>query len=517
MAELQELRVQQALLRRVRDQELDMQRKHDAEAQQLMETDPAGHIEMLRPMQEHAALVRELPEELLRQEASMYARLAPRQPPLVPEPLPVPLMADHIVRERWVHVSTGVLGAWLLASPFALAYPKPVMVWSDALAGVLTMIFAALSYRGVLWAPFANAALGLWVMLAPLLFWAPDAASYANDTVLGAMITTFAVIIPMRLTMPGPDVPPEWSYNPSTWSQRGPIVGLAIASYFMARYMSAYQLGHITTMWDPFFGDGTVRVLTSPVSKAFPISDAGLGAFTYMIEILSGLMGDERRWRTMPWMVALFGIAVVPLGITSVVLVMLQPLAVGAWCTLCLASALLMLIMAALSLDEVIASIQFLALSKRSGQSGWKVFWNGGNLPERNADVGLARSNRGIGAAMFGGATIPWTLAASALLGMWLMASPDVFNSGGLAADSNRLLGALVVVIAVTATAEVARALRFLNVLLAAALIGAPLIFGGVPAVAQLADAAVAVAIAALSLPRGKVHNRYGGWNPYIV
>lgn len=285
----------------------------------------------------------------------------------------------------------------------------------------------------------------------------------------------------------------------------------------MARYMSAFQLGHIASAWDPFFGDGTVRILTSEVSRAFPISDAGLGAYTYMIEILSGLMGDERRWRTMPWMVALFGIAVVPLGITSVVLVVLQPLAVGAWCTLCLASALLMLIMAALSLDEVIASLQFLVHSKRAGRSVWVMFWHGGNLPERIADAGLSRREAGAWTAMFGGATFPWTLVASTLLGVWLMASPDIFNSVGGAADSDHLLGALVAVVAVTAMAEVARAVRFLNILLALGIIAAPWVLAGASLAAALNDLAAGVLIIVLSLPRGQIRDRYGGWNRYIV
>ncbi|MGH2406393.1 MAG: vitamin K epoxide reductase family protein, partial [bacterium] len=368
-------------------------------------------------MQEHAALVRELPEELLEREAAVYGELARQPAPIVPEPLAKPLMADHVVSERWAHIALMPLGAWLIASPFALAYPKAALAWSDVLSGTLVVVFAALTYRGSLWAPFASATVGLWIMFAPLLFWAPEPTSYLNDTLVGALVATFALIIPMKMTMPGPEVPPGWSYNPSTWPQRGPIIALGIVSYFMARYMSAFQLGHIDSAWDPFFGDGTLRILTSEVSRAFPISDAGLGAYAYMIEILSGLMGDERRWRTMPWMVALFGIAVVPLGIISVVLVILQPLAVGAWCTLCLASALLMLIMAALSLDEVIASIQFLLHGKRAGRSLWVMFWNGGNLPERIADVGLARRDTGAGAAMFGGVTVPRALAGSMLLG----------------------------------------------------------------------------------------------------
>ena len=72
--------------------------------------------------------------------------------------------------------------------------------------------------------------------------------------------------------------------------------------------------------------------LTSDVSRSFPIPDAGLGAVAYMVEFLMGFIGDKRRWRTMPWMVTFFGILVVPLGVVSVTLIILQPLAVGARC-----------------------------------------------------------------------------------------------------------------------------------------------------------------------------------------
>jgi nucleoside-diphosphate-sugar epimerase len=58
-------------------------------------------------------------------------------------------------------------------------------------------------------------------------------------------------------------------------------------------------------VWEPFFaGDaarnGTEYIVTSQVSKARPIADGGLGAVSYMFEVLMGVMGDRRRWRTMP-------------------------------------------------------------------------------------------------------------------------------------------------------------------------------------------------------------------------
>jgi hypothetical protein len=55
-------------------------------------------------------------------------------------------------------------------------------------------------------------------------------------------------------------------------------------------------------------------------------------------------MSGKICWRTMPWMVTFFFILVVLLGIKSIVLVILQPVAVGHWCTLCLVTALIMLL-----------------------------------------------------------------------------------------------------------------------------------------------------------------------------
>ncbi len=279
--------------------------------------------------------------------------------------------------------------------------------------------------------------------------------------------------------------------------------------------MSAFQLGHISWAWDPIFGDGTVLVLGSDLSKSFPISDAGLGAFTYFIELLSGFMGDQRRWRTMPWMVALFGLMVVPLGIVSVILIMLQPVAVGAWCTACLLSALFMLIMIALSVDEVIAMLQFLAQTRRAGKSVWRSFWRGGdalgdNLIPQRAETTHPRE-------MFWGVTVPWNLLLSAAFGAWLMATPSVFQTQGLAADSNHILGALVVTVAIIAMAEVTRAARFINIALAFGIVVLPWLLAGGTLTASINNLLIGALIIVLSISPGKIMNSYGDWNPLIV
>jgi uncharacterized membrane protein len=473
--ELEQMRTQQTQVEQAYQREIEAQKKEDAEAHALMESDPRGHIAMMKMEQEHRQLALELPRMLLQHEAHVYQELQDAQVAAQAKmPETGKMMGQMVAMARWSQIPLLVLGLWLIFSPFSLGYHSVPMIWSDIISGILVTVLAVIAFRTKrVWPAWANAFVGLWLAFAPIAFSTPDAAAYANDTLMGMFVITFAVLIPMMMKMPGSEIPLGWSYNPSSWLQRAPILALALFSFFLARYMTAFQLGHITSVWDPIFGDGTVLVLGSDLSKSFPISDGGLGAFTYLVELLSGFMGDPRRWRTMPWMVALFGFMVIPLGVVSVVLIMLQPIIIGAWCTVCLLSALFMLIMIALSLDEVIAMLQFLMQTRRAGKSVWRAFWLGGDALGDNLTPQRPQTDHP--SQMFWGVTVPWNLLVSALLGAWLMIAPDVFQTQGQAADSDRILGALVVTVAIVAFAEVTRAARFINIALALAIIVLPL------------------------------------------
>ena len=172
-------------------------------------------------------------------------------------------------------------------------------------------------------------------------------------------------------------VPFDWSHNPSSWSQRVPIIVLALAGTAISAYLAAFQLELIPSVWEPFFGDGSERILTSSVSNVLPIPDAALGAMSYLADAATGAIGGRARWRTMPWIVVLFGLAVGPLGIVSITLVILQPVLFDAWCTLCLASAVVSLAMIGPAMDEVLASLQWLRGVQRRGGSVWHAFWTG--------------------------------------------------------------------------------------------------------------------------------------------
>jgi hypothetical protein len=231
-------------------------------------------------------------------------------------------------------------------------------------------------------------------------------------------------------------------------------------------------------------------------------------------------MGDKRRWRTMPWMVTFFGILVIPLGVTSIVLVIMQPLVVGAWCAICLATAAAMLVMIPLTVDEVVAMGQFLLQSHREGKPFWRTFWLGGTAPDAAEDArakDFGSPPREMFPAMAWGVSLPPTLLVSAALGVWLMFAPSVFGSSGGAADSDHLVGALVVTFAIIALGEVVRAIRFINLLLGAWIIAAPWVLSGTTTGATWNDVFAGALLIALSLRRGKARERYGGWDRFIV
>ncbi|MBI1311159.1 vitamin K epoxide reductase [bacterium] len=180
-----------------------------------------------------------------------------------------------------------------------------------------------------------------------------------------------------------PDAIPEpWDYNPSAWRQRVPICILAFVAFLMATYLALYQWRLIDSVWDPFFGDQTAKVLDSDVSmwmrKWTLIPDAAFGAVAYLGDAIFGLAGSTRRWQYRPWLVVLFGIDVIPLGVVSAVLVVLQGTVVGSWCTLCIVTAIVSLILVYMAYDEVWSCLLFLHRVWKQTHDRhvlWDTFW----------------------------------------------------------------------------------------------------------------------------------------------
>lgn len=367
-----------------------------------------------------------------------------------------------------VFFTIALLGLWLFASTCSFPAAHPGMVATNLLTSVL-LIWLGIRCRahvtaGQIW---AIAGLGIWLQFSPLLFWAPHAASYITDTFIGTFVLALSITLH---PMPGhswketPTIPPGWSYNPSSFAQRTPIALLAFVCWMIARYLAAYQLGYIDTVWDPFFSPGTQAVLESSVSHAFPVSDAGLGAFAYTLEFFSACQGGANRWRTAPWLVLIFGILVIPVSIVSTILIILQPLAVGTWCTLCLATALCMLVSIPFAIGEVAATLQF--LRHRKGKPLLPLLFFGGKCAGETPDTKTPSMQEPlwkIFRSSLSGMTFPWNLLLCALCGIAIMAIPSLWHKTGLLFDLHPILGALVTLTAVIALAEYARSLRWIN------------------------------------------------------
>jgi uncharacterized membrane protein len=174
-------------------------------------------------------------------------------------------------------------------------------------------------------------------------------------------------------------VPYPWNYNPSSWRQRVPICILAGVAFVIAAYMALYQWRLVPGVWDPVFGRQSQLVLDSNVAqwmhRVFRVPDAAFGAFAYLGDAVFGLAGSTRRWQYRPWLVILFGIDVIPLGIVSAILVVLQGTVVGHWCFLCLVTAAISLLLVWLAYDEVWTCVLYLYRVWKKSRSV-RILWD---------------------------------------------------------------------------------------------------------------------------------------------
>ncbi len=459
------------------------------------------------------------------------------------------MLHHHHMQTLWVYWTIILLGVWMILAPLTFSYSNgivqpsggrgvwlsldtriAVLTWSDIISGLLLVFFgwrSLLPNRPV--SVWLACFVGVWISIAPLLFWSPTAVGYLNNTLVGMLIIALTILLPgmpnmiMYMKM-GSEVPPGWSYNPSSWPQRWIMIVLGFMGFAVSRYLAAFQMGYMDKMWDPFFGESSIEVLNSQMSHSMFISDAGMGALAYTFEFLMGYMGSPSRWRTMPWMVALFGILVIPLGLVHIFLVISQPLVVGAWCTMCLLAAAVMLPMIPIEADEVVAMGQHMVQAKKKGLNMWKVFWKGGEPMEMNKDerspelMSLPTHFGKVLKASVWGMSGPWTLWAATALGITVMALPAAFGLPvkAMLADINHLTGALIIVFAVISMGEVIRSARFLVVLLGLALAVLPWIMVDGELSLKIINIVIGLAVAALAIPRGIKKETYGLWEPYI-
>ena len=189
-------------------------------------------------------------------------------------------------------------------------------------------------------------------------------------------------------------IPPGWDDNPTTWPKRIVLAGLALIGFAAALYLALFQVSalyfqdlHINIVqraWDPFFEhtvNGMDRIHqpgSRDVLDYLRWPDAIPGILAYGGEMVLNFIGDRNRWHTAPWAVIAFGLIIFPAAAVSTVLLMVQPIFVDGWCTLCIVSALVSFVICGLGADEVLATLQHLKRVRDSGGSLIRALWGEG-------------------------------------------------------------------------------------------------------------------------------------------
>jgi hypothetical protein len=220
-------------------------------------------------------------------------------------------------------------------------------------------------------------------------------------------------------------------------------------------------------------------------------------------------------------MVLIFGLLIIPLGAVSVGFIIIQPTIIGAICTLCLIQAAITVVLIPYSIDEVVATSLYLVNSKRIGRSFWRTLLYGGPALAEDRDPSSDLDRRFthiLKDFVTGGVNFPSTLAASIAVGIWLMATPLTLGNAEPLYFSDHVAGCLVITIAVTAMAEVARPVRFLNVALGIWVAASGFVLDGSGTTGAIPNLVAGSALILLSLPLGKrSKEHYGVWDRFIV
>jgi hypothetical protein len=176
-----------------------------------------------------------------------------------------------------------------------------------------------------------------------------------------------------------------------------------------------------------------------------------------------------------------------------------------------------MLLQIPYSFDEILATLQFLKARREQGRPLWYLLLHGDTIAGGSADDSdnFEAPPRAILREMFiTGISVSWPLLASTVIGVLLMFTRLLFDTTGSAANSDHIIGSLVVTFSIMAWGEVARPLRFVNIGLGAWLVVAPWLISGYSAIAAAASILFGIALIMLAVPLGRIASHFGAWDP---
>lgn len=107
-----------------------------------------------------------------------------------------------------------------------------------------------------------------------------------------------------------------------------------------------------------------------------------------------------------------------------------------------------------------------------------------------------------------------WAQLLNMLLGIWLMAAPQLLHYKGIAADNDHILGPVVSTFAIIALSGCTRAVARYNIILGAWLFLAPWLLGYEKGITIINDAVVGFLVTVFSFFKRKTNHHFGsGWS----
>lgn len=298
----------------------------------------------------------------------------------------------------------------------------------------------------------------------------------------------------------GEAVPPGWTTNPSAPGRRLVLASLATLGFLTALYLTLYQTDVLSSVWEPFFGDGSRTVLNSSLSRALPVPDSALGAAVYFFDALLLFAGGEDRWESHSWFVLANGATAAALGIAGVSLLIIQPTAYHSYCSLCMFSAFISITLVGPSMAEVLAALQQLA-RKYTRPTEWQAE--------------LAKHERGVpktavSASDWDAEGLRLRYLFGLMAGLFLMAAPAAIGFTGYERVNVRVVGPLVITLSMLSLWPATRWFARLNAIAGLWLVVGPILLQS-PLRIQLPEIAIGALLVALATFPGEAAPIIGG------
>jgi hypothetical protein len=103
------------------------------------------------------------------------------------------------MNKRWQDWINGLLGLWIIVSPWALEHTMPsdtggLAMWNLWTVGVAVLVIAAIAlFAFQAWEEWTNAILGVWLLVSPwLLGFSTSTALVWNAVIIGTLVAVFA-------------------------------------------------------------------------------------------------------------------------------------------------------------------------------------------------------------------------------------------------------------------------------------------------------------------------------------